>query len=252
MANYGSVVGGLLLGLFMAISVGPTLFAVIRYSMNHSWKSGVAFVLGVSLSDILYVTLANLAAPFLQKLYQYERILEYGGGGLLIIIGLFGLLSKYKPQRPSQKLTTAGRGHYLRIFVSGFLINSLNPAVIFNWLFAVTAVAAHDQLYRFAFFASCLGLVLGIDFLKVLLADSIRKRLTLRLTMYLNKISAGILLAFGIVIIALAMLGVRLGNNANAESKERSAKIQQKESQLNCTSSFGLMTFSFSKDRKSQ
>ncbi len=218
MADYGSVVGGLLLGLFMAISVGPTLFAVIRYSMNHSWKSGVAFVLGVSVSDIMYVTLANLAAPFLEKLYQYERALEWGGGGVLIVIGLFGLLTKYKPQRPSQKLAEVGKGHYLRILVSGFLINSLNPAVIFNWLFAVTAVASHDHLYRFAFFSSCLGLVLGIDFLKVLLADSIRKRLTLRLMMYLNKISAGILLGFGILIIALALFGVHLGGNKKAEA----------------------------------
>ena len=222
MANYGSVVGGLLLGLFMAISVGPTLFAVIRYSMNHSWKSGVAFVLGVSLSDILYVTLANLAAPFLQKLYEYERVLEYGGGGVLIAIGLVGLLSKYKPQRPSQKLAEVGNGHYLRIFVSGFLINSLNPAVIFNWLFAVTAVAAHDDLYRFAFFASCLSLVLGVDFLKVLLADSIRKRLTLRLMMYLNKISAGILLGFGILIITLAILGVHLGKKGHSAPAAKS------------------------------
>ena len=92
MANYGSVVGGLLLGLFMAISVGPTLFAVIRYSMNHSWKSGVAFVLGVSLSDIMFVTLANLAAPFLEVLHKYERMLAYGGGGILIVVGLIGLL----------------------------------------------------------------------------------------------------------------------------------------------------------------
>ncbi len=206
MAGVNSVLGGLGLGAFMAISVGPTLFAVIRYSMNHSWKSGMAFVLGVSLSDIMYVTLANLAAPFLQMLYRYERILEYGGGGILIVIGLIGLLSKYKPKRPAEKLAVVGSGHYFRIFGSGFLINSLNPAVIFNWLVAVTAVASHDHLYRFAFFASCLGLVLGIDFLKVLLADSIRKKLTLRLMMYLNKISAAILLSFGIIIICIALL----------------------------------------------
>ena len=93
------------MGLFMAISVGPTLFAVIRYSMNHSWKSGMAFVLGVSLSDILYVTLANLAAPFLEALHRYEKILAYGGGGILIAIGLHGILAKYRPQRPSQTRT---------------------------------------------------------------------------------------------------------------------------------------------------
>jgi threonine/homoserine/homoserine lactone efflux protein len=211
MADYGAIGGGLALGLFMAISVGPTLFAVIRYSMNHSWKSGVAFVLGVSLSDILYVTAANLAAPFLEMLHRYERTLEYGGGSVLVAVGLFGLLSKYKPQRPSQGLATVGRGHYLRLFGSGFLINSLNPGVILNWLAAVTIIAPHGIWYRFVFFTSCLTLVLGIDFLKVLLADSIRKRLTLRLVMYLNRISAAILLGFGLLIILVAVFNIKFG-----------------------------------------
>lgn len=227
MADYGSVVGGLLLGLFMAISVGPTLFAVIRYSMNHSWKSGVAFVIGVSVSDIMFVTLANMAAPFLERLHRYEKILAYGGGGILMAVGLAGLLSKYKPRRPSQKLTVVGNGHYFRIFGSGFLINSINPGVIINWLTAVTIIAQHDRLYRFAFFTSCLALVLGIDFLKVLLADSIRKRLTLRITMYLNKISAGILLGFGIIIITLTMLGVQVGKKEKpAAAKTGTASAQ--------------------------
>jgi threonine/homoserine/homoserine lactone efflux protein len=208
MADYGAVGGGLLLGMFMAISVGPTLFAVIRYSMNHSWKSGVAFVLGVSVSDIIFVTLANLAAPFLEMLHRYERVLYYGGGGVLVAVGLAGLLSKYKPQRPSQKLTTVGNSHYFRIFVSGFLINTFNPGVIINWLTAVTIIADKGTAYRLVFFSSCLGLVLGIDFLKVLLADSIRKRLTLRIVMYLNRISAAILLGFGLLIIILTLLRI--------------------------------------------
>jgi threonine/homoserine/homoserine lactone efflux protein len=209
MADYSTAVGGgLLLGLFMAISVGPTLFAVIRYSMNHSWKSGVAFVLGVSLSDIMFVTLANLAAPFLETLHKYERVLAYGGGSILVILGLIGLLSKYKPQRPSQKLSEVGNGHYLRIFGSGFLINTINPGVIINWLTAVTIIATQNHWYRVIFFGSCLALVLAVDFLKVLLADSIRKRLTLRIVMYLNRISAGILLGFGLLIILLTVLKV--------------------------------------------
>ena len=227
MADYGAAIGGgLLLGMFMAISVGPTLFAVIRYSMNHSWKSGVAFVLGVSLSDIIFVTLANLAAPFLEVLHRYERILAYGGGGILIVVGVIGLVSKYKPQRPSQKLSTLGNGHYFRIFGSGFLINTINPGVIINWLTAVTIIATHGTGYRLAFFTACLTLVLGIDFLKVLLADSIRKRLTLRIVMYLNRISASILLAFGVIIIVITLMNIDFGAKDDQEVKTETETLR--------------------------
>jgi len=208
----GAIIGGLTFGLFMAISVGPTLFAVIRYSLNHSYKAGLAFVLGVSVSDIIYVTLVNLAAPWLEALHKYEKWLAYIGGGLLAVIGLVGLLSKYKPQRPKQTQIALSRGHYARIFTSGFLINSINPGVVVNWLGAVTLIANQGAGFRTIFFTTCLVFVLGIDFLKVFLADSIRKRLTLRVIMYLQRISALCLLGAGLFLIGAAFFGwVELG-----------------------------------------
>jgi threonine/homoserine/homoserine lactone efflux protein len=95
-----AVVKGILVGLFMAISVGPTLFAVIKYSITYSYWSGLAFVLGVSVSDIMYVTLANLAASWLEYLKPYEKHIAFGGAIALMAIGLVGLLKKQKPKRP--------------------------------------------------------------------------------------------------------------------------------------------------------
>jgi threonine/homoserine/homoserine lactone efflux protein len=208
----GAVIGGLSLGLFMAISVGPTLFAIIRYSLNHSYKTGLAFVLGVSLSDVLYVTVANLATPWLEMLHRFEKWLAYGGGILLMVIGLLGFLKKYKPVRPKRGIKMVTSGHYLRIFVSGFLINTINPGVVINWLAAAAAVATKGTLFRIVFFGSCLGLVLGLDFLKVFAADSIRKKLTLRRIMYLQKTSSFLLFGAGVLLIlAAAFSWIELG-----------------------------------------
>lgn len=194
-----------MLGLFMAISVGPTLFAIIKYSLNHSYKTGLAFVLGVSISDIMYVSIANLAAPWLNFIYRYEKQVALTGGAILIVIGLFGLLRKYKPVRPSSGKSLISKGHYFRIFASGFLLNTANPGVVINWIASATLVTnatihmsqLESAIYRTTFFGSCLILVLGVDVLKVLLADKIRKRLTLRKVMYLQKISAACLLLIG-------------------------------------------------------
>lgn len=215
MTLISAILGGLLLGLFMAISVGPTLFAIIKYSLNHSYKTGLAFVLGVSVSDIMYVTIANLAAPWLDFIYKYERQVALIGGAVLFIVGLIGLVKKYKPVRPSSTKNIISNGHYFRIFSSGFLINTANPGVIINWIASVTLVAnatanmssMQGGIYRLVFFGTCLVLVLGIDFLKVFLADSIRKKLTLRKVMYLQKISGAALLIIGAALILFTLFG---------------------------------------------
>lgn len=208
-----AILGGLSLGLFMALSVGPTLFIIIKHSLNHSYRTGIAFVLGVSVSDILYVTVANLATPWLDFIYRYEKQVAVTGGILLCGVGALGFFKKYKPIRPSSARYTISKGHYLKIFASGFLINTANPGVIINWIASATLVASatasletkESVLYRLVFFGICLSLVLGIDMLKVLLADRIRKQLTLRKIMYLQKLSALFLMLIGIGLIIFTL-----------------------------------------------
>ncbi|MBA3828581.1 MAG: LysE family transporter [Taibaiella sp.] len=192
-----AVVKGLLLGLFMAVSVGPTLFAVIKYSLNLSYKAGLTFVLGVSLSDILYVTVANLAASWLKYLESYERSIAYGGATVLMVVGLAGFIKKQKPKRPSKIPITITGGHYFKIFLSGFLVNTLNPGAFITWLGAVTLTANTPPFYRILLFGTCLTIILSIDFSKVFLADRIKRLLTLRRIIFLHKFSAACLFLIG-------------------------------------------------------
>jgi len=207
--NYSeAIISGLLLGLFIAISVGPTLFAVIRYSMHHSYKAGLAFVLGVSVSDILYVTLANFASSWLNFLEEHQKVVAYAGSALFIGIGLFALLKKYKPVRPKRSADIQiSTKTYFKIWVSGFLMNALNPAAIILWIGAAIKVADYTIWQRVVFFGICLGIVLSGDISKVLLADRIRNWLTLRKIMYLNRISAVCILAFGLILLAKTYFG---------------------------------------------
>jgi threonine/homoserine/homoserine lactone efflux protein len=177
--------------------------------MNHSYKAGIAFVLGVSLSDIMYVTIANVAAQWLEVLNEHKTIIAYAGAILLIIMGGVGLFGKYKPKRPSTAGETITGGHYFRIWLSGFLINTINPGVIITWLAAVTATANTSSFYRFVLFGCCLGLILSVDFFKVFLADSIRRKLTLRRILYLHRISAGCIFAIGLALLLSTAFGIQ-------------------------------------------
>ena len=194
---FDAVWKGIAIGLFMAVSVGPTLFAIIKYSMQHGHKAAVAFVLGVSVSDIMYVMLANFAILWLVELSKYSRYIGIVGGIILLGIGLAAVVRKITPKRPGKAVKIIGGGHYFRIWFSGWVLNSINPGVILSWLAAVTATVGKPHGYRLILFSVCLVLILGIDFLKIALAERIRKVLTPRIVVYVQRGLAVVFIVLG-------------------------------------------------------
>lgn len=215
-----AIVKGVLVGLFMAISVGPTLFAIIRYSLNFSYKAGLAFVLGVSVSDAIYVIIANIAANWLRYLEPYERHIAFGGAVALMSIGLVGLLKKLKPKRPSAPQLTISSGDIMKIWLSGFLVNTLNPGVLITWLGAVTITANTSGIYRFILFGTALVIILGIDFSKVFLADRIKRLLTVRKVIYVQRFSAACILLIGFALFLGTLFKIQ-----NKETKGGNSEI---------------------------
>jgi len=196
-----ALIKGILVGLFMAISVGPTLFAVIRYSLNFGYKAGLAFVIGVSFSDALYITVANVAASWLRYLAPYEHNIAIGGAIVLMAMGATGLLRRHKPKRPSAAPVKISGGHYFKIWLNGFLINTLNPGVLITWLGAVTITSANSSgFYRFVLFGTALIIILSIDFSKVFLAEKIKKALTVRRIIYVQRFSSFCILMIGLTL----------------------------------------------------
>lgn len=195
----------------MAVSVGPTIFAIIKYSITYGWRAGMSFVLGVSLSDSIYVLLANMASAWLSGLMSHEKTIGYLGAVLLIIFGLYGFFKKIKVTRNRNDDAKVSSRDYFKIFASGFLMNTLNPGVIITWITAVAAISTMTAAYRLVFFITCLGIILGFDFLKVLLAQRIRRRLTPRNIIYLNRISALCLVGIGIVLFLKSMFDITFG-----------------------------------------
>ncbi len=217
-----AIVKGILVGLFMAISVGPTLFAVIKYSLNFNYKSGLAFVLGVSVSDIIYVTLANVAASWLEYLKPYERHIAFGGAVALMAIGLVGLLKKLKPKRPTSIQLAVPGGHYFKLWLSGFLVNTLNPGVLVTWLGAVTLIGNAPGSYRFVLFSTCLIIILGIDFLKIFLAERIKRLLTVRRIIYMQRFSSACIFLIGLSLFISTIFNIE---NSKKDEKNQINKI---------------------------
>lgn len=203
---------GISFGLFMAISVGPTIFAILKYSISYGHRAGICYVLGVSLSDALYVFLANFASSFLAKASDYEKVIGTVGAIIFIVMGIFGMFRKIKIQRNSTTIVPIGFFGLLQIGLSGFLMNSFNPGVILTWITMVAAVASQTISYRMVVFGTCLGLILAIDFLKIFMANKVRRLLTPRNIVYLTRISALCLLGVGVFLFVKFFFEVKVGN----------------------------------------
>jgi threonine/homoserine/homoserine lactone efflux protein len=127
---------GLLMGMIIALSVGPTLFAILKYCLQYGYKAGIAFVLGVSVSDFLYVLLANLATGWMSFLNSYHKEIGTAGAIIFILVGVISFFKKIVPKRSMFKGNSSiTNGVFLKLWLGGFIINALNPGVILTWIF---------------------------------------------------------------------------------------------------------------------
>ena len=202
------LIKGLVLGIFLAISVGPVIFAILKQSINNGHKAGYIFVAGISTSDILLVLICNFFTSLFTTVLNHKTFLAVAGSLFLVVLGIYTLFfKKVKTDVDNNIIQKKFRTHhYIGIFVSGFFINILNPAVFLFW-FAWTAAimadsqsAVHPLEYRAIVFGTCLLFVLLTDIAKVSLASNLRSKLTPKILRTVNKISGIILIGFGIAL----------------------------------------------------
>ncbi|MBC8034501.1 MAG: LysE family transporter [Chitinophagaceae bacterium] len=198
-----AVVKGLGLGFFLILSVGPVIFTVIKQSLNNGKEGGLAFVAGVWISDFFLVAIANIFSEWVATLLQFQQVIGYIGSGFLIGMGLYYVfLKKVVIKEVGSPLLRFTKTDFLRIAASGFLINTLNPAILLFWLTSATAFSVtHNLRQRIIIFSISLAINIVADIGKVVLAGRLRDRLTVRNISVINKISGSILVVFGLALL---------------------------------------------------
>lgn len=203
-----AILSGLTLGLVLMISVGPVIFSIIKQSLNNGREGGFSFIAGVWLSDIFLIFISNAFSELVTYMMEYRKILGIVGSLFLLFMGIFYVFfKKIKLQNPDGGILKFTRADILKIFSSGFLLNTLNPNVFLFWLGTATAFASeYTFTERLVIFAICLVLNVTADIFKVLMAGKLRTRLTLHNISLINKISGTILIGFGIALLVGTML----------------------------------------------
>jgi threonine/homoserine/homoserine lactone efflux protein len=203
-----AILSGFTLALVLVISVGPVIFTIIKQSLNNGREGGFSFVAGVWLSDILLIIVTNAFSELVTNIMVYRHLLALIGSGFLILMGVFYVFfKKIRLQNPDGGIIKFSRADMVKIFTSGFFINTLNPNVFLFWLGTATAFASRYTFNeRILIFSICLIVNVAADCAKVLMAGKLRKRLTIHNISLINKISGTILIGFGIALLVGTML----------------------------------------------
>jgi len=195
---------GILMGLALAILVGPILFSLIQRSIEQGVRAGLWVALGIWVSDLLFIGGIMLGVAHIAKMIEsplFEPILGVLGGLVLIGIGVGMFISK-----PAENMEANNGLEILssewKLCLEGFLLNTINPFSVIFWTSLITAKSIETDLFsisNYLFFGSILGTIILTDFLKVILAKKISTYLQPRHILRMRKISGIALFLFGIV-----------------------------------------------------
>jgi hypothetical protein len=160
----------------------------------------------ISRMKVVAVCVPNIdrATPFtvLGELINFKKELGIFGSIFLVGLGIFYLFfKKYHSKEDIDKGIKINSTTHIKLFITGFLINTLNPSVIGLWLAASTKSIGQPLNEKIAIFSICLTINILADIAKINLAGKLKKSLTERNIHYINIISGILFIAFGIVLI---------------------------------------------------
>ena len=118
---FEAVLKGITLGLLLTISVGPVVFSIIKQSLNNGHRGGIAFILGVSASDIALVLVSNVFTQLFGYMVEHKNLIGIVGIVFLISMGIFFIFfKKVKVDDSGVQVLNLTKKDYVKTFLSVF------------------------------------------------------------------------------------------------------------------------------------
>lgn len=189
---------GMIVGLSIAVPVGPIGILCIRRTLTQGRIVGFLSGLGAATADAFYGAIAGFGLTFLSNLLVGQQTgLRLIGGGLLCMIGLKTFLSK-----PAEQGNTVERNSHWHAYLSTLILTLTNPITIlfFAAVFAGLVVGNGGDYYLSAGIL-VLGVFIGSASWWLILSGFtglLRGMFNSRRMQWLNRISGSIIIGFGL------------------------------------------------------
>jgi threonine/homoserine/homoserine lactone efflux protein len=205
---FSAIYEGVLLGLFLAFSIGPSFFALINTGISYGFKSGAFLALGIFFSDLFFVLvtvgLIEYGMADLLTNPRHQAFLGVVGGIVLIVYGAFHFVGKQGKADAGETVIDIKSPRLRILFIKGFFLNMFNPFVWIFWIATTTAISSKYEFHIsriIIFFASALSVVIATDLLKTFVAHKIKQMLNAQMLLNVRHVSGGLLMIFGMYLI---------------------------------------------------
>jgi threonine/homoserine/homoserine lactone efflux protein len=194
---------GVAVGLAIAAPVGPIGVLCIRRSLSAGMFVGLVSGLGAAVADAVYGAVAGFGLTSVSVfLLDHQAAIRILGGAALLVIGLRILVAK----APAAGAQPNNNGRLAGAFASCFLLTLTNPTTILSFL-AIFAGLGLAEWVRDYTAATLLvgGVLLGSALWWLVLSGTVslvRHRLSAAALVWINRISAVVILLFGLLAFA--------------------------------------------------
>lgn len=202
-----TLLSGVLLGIILSITLGPAFFSIIQTSIDRGFKSAIFISIGVLLSDITLIFLSYFGLSTIIDLTETQEYIGIIGAVILFSFGTYTFFKK--PDiilRRSRQTPEIIKPTPFTFIAKGFLMNFANPFLWVFWLAAVSTISQQvepNELKKhiFTFFSATVLTVFFFDVIKSYIGQKIKKFLSPRLQLYVNRAVGILLVLFGIFLL---------------------------------------------------
>lgn len=196
------IIKGLFIGVICSAPCGPVGVLCIQRVLKKGFRYGVITGMGAALSDIIYALVAGFGMSFVTdfiKNANNKLIMQLAGSAMLLVFGLYMLLSK--PKRHDVQVSQDRT--FLNNFLTAFLLTFSNPLIILLFLVLFA---------RFDFITPDLPIHMGFGFVAIIVGAMLW---WFFLSFVINKISNAfsdhyirvLNITIGSIVIAAAIVG---------------------------------------------
>jgi threonine/homoserine/homoserine lactone efflux protein len=199
------IIAGIPFGIILSFTIGPVFFVLLETSATKGFKSALVFDAGVIIADILFIVVAFYSTEnLIDKVKGDSNFLVLGG----VLLTIYGIISFIKASKSFKSIVREYQEvhiqrEYGKLFVKGFLLNFINIGVLIGWLGFIVLANSLTTTNNgvMLFIAGMLGSYFVTDLIKMVLAKSLKSKLTPKRIFKTKKIIALVILGFGILLL---------------------------------------------------